>query len=497
MMSRLSLLLVLGCSVIVLLNIVPWLDADATQLPKSSTTRTIHDFGVTGDGKTDDTAALQRAINAGGDIHLPKGEYRITKPIVVNVDQVGLISISGSSTARILMEGAGPAIQFMGTHRGTADPSTVDEIVWQRQRMPTVTGIEIVGKHPKADGIEATGTMMLTISRVLVRNTRHGIHLTKRNRNVIISDCHLYKNSGSGLYLDAVNLHQINVSNSHISYNGGGGIVVHKSGVCNLQITGCDIEANMAKNGPPAANVWIDTLGKSGATAEITIVGCTIQHTHAAPGSANIRIHGTELKKRVAPDNVWGNITIGDNVLSDSQFNIDIRNARGVSITGNTMWRGYNKNLQVEDSSNIVVGPNIFDRNPKYYWGGKPEENGLLFRNCEDVTLTGLHLNDVRQPVAGMILEDCRRVNMTNCTILDCENTGLLLKNVTDSRVSDCLIRNDKPNSEAWVSLKIVGGERNMIKDNLLGSTPEIDPQTGQVSGNVVHKKSPFQSVKR
>ncbi len=448
---------------------------------------TVRDFGATGDGQTDDTAALQKTIDTRvGDLRLPKGHYRISKPIVIDLQKTGFISIYGGGTARIIMAGPGPALKFTGSHRGTADPETVKPSVWQHQRMPAVDGIEIVGAHPQAVGIEATGTMQLTVTRVLVREALHGIHLTKHNRNVIVSNCHLYKNRGVGLYLDAVNLHQINVACCHISYNGAGGIVVRDSAVCNLHISGCDIEANMAPKGPPAANVWIDTAAGPRATAEIAITGCTIQHTHAAPDSANIRFTGTDLDDRVKKENVWGNVTIGDNVLSDAQINIDIRNARGVSIVGNTLWRGYQYNLRVEESSNVVIGPNLLDRNPKYYWGGEREQNGVLFRKCRDLTVTGLHLNDVRQPAAALILEDCHRLNLTNCSILDCDTAGLLLKNVTAARVSDCLILNDKPDAGSWVPLKVTGGRGNMIANNLIGAPLKIDPKTARSTGNVI-----------
>ncbi len=55
------------------------------------------------------------------------------------------------------MEGAGPAFRFVGTHRGSAAPSTFESRVWDRQRAPMIDGIEILGVHPDACGIEATG----------------------------------------------------------------------------------------------------------------------------------------------------------------------------------------------------------------------------------------------------------------------------------------------------------------------------------------------------
>ncbi len=120
-----------------------------------------------------------------------------------------------------------------------------------------IDGIEIVGRKNEASGIELQGTMQATISRVSIRNVLHGILLTHRNRNVQISECHLYDNRGTGVLMDGVNLHQINIANSHISYNRQGGIVCRDSEIRNLQITGCDIEGNMGE-GLLAANILLD-----------------------------------------------------------------------------------------------------------------------------------------------------------------------------------------------------------------------------------------------
>jgi len=444
---------------------------------------TVGDFGALGDGVTDDTAAIQKAVDAGvGDVRFPRGVYRISRPLVIDLDKVGPTSLVGSGTARLLMTGPGPAVKFIGTHGGTADPGTVQPNVWQRQRMPAVDGLEIIGAHEEAVGIEATGTMQLLVTRVNIREALHGIHLTVRNRNVLVANCHLYQNRGVGLYLDDVNLHQINVSNCHISYNAHGGIVVRAGNVRNLQVTGCDLEGNMPLFGrdpaaapassdappeeaPPTANVLIDCTGGSAGTAEVAITGCTIQHTPAANDSANIRFIGLD-----SGDRRWGHLVIANNVLSDVQINVDIQLARGVSIVGNTFWTGVQHNLRIVDSTNVVVGPNVMDRNPRYRDEATADE-GVLVHNCQDATITGLHINGVRRKEAGLILEDCRRLNVTGCTILDCDNAGLLLENVTDSRVSDCLLSNELSDAASWVPLKVIGGSENTIVDGLHGES--------------------------
>ncbi|KPK69730.1 MAG: hypothetical protein AMJ84_08945 [Acidithiobacillales bacterium SM23_46] len=442
-------------------------------------------FGAVGDSRADDTAAIQRAVDSRvGGVRFPRGTYQITKPIAIELDRVGFTSLVGDGTARIVMAGPGPAFRFIGTHEGTADPQSFKENVWQRQRMPMVVGLEIIGTHEQAVGIEARGTMQLTISRVNIREALHGIHLVERNRNVIIGECHIYDNRGAGVFLDNVNLHQINIANSHISYNDRGGVVVHGGNVCNIQIGTCDIEGNMSQNAPPTANVLLDAA--DGLIGEVAIVGCTIQHDHNASGSANVRIIGRSEPRPFTNERRHGNITIANNVMSDVQFNIDIRECRGVSIVGNTCWKGYSHNLRVEDSANILVASNVFDRNPRYHYGdGAQAGNGLVFRNCEDCTITGLHINSVWRAPAGLILERCRRFNVTNCTILDCDNAGLLLDDVSHNRVSDCLIRDDRPGGEKTISLKLTSGSANMIVNNLLAGPSEVAPGSAHVEANL------------
>ena len=179
---------------------------------------------LVGDGLADDSAALQKLVDAGGSVQLPKGRYRLTKTVTVDLAKLGASSISSDGTASLIMTGPGPALKIVGTHGGTAAPKSFKPETWA-QRTPVVQGLEIIGAHVEADGIEATGTMQLTLSRLTIRECRHGIHLTERNRNVIVSECHLYRNRGVGLFLDRVNQHQTNVVGCHISYNLGGGIV--------------------------------------------------------------------------------------------------------------------------------------------------------------------------------------------------------------------------------------------------------------------------------
>lgn len=442
-------------------------NSQATEIAPAQNAR----FDLVGDGQADDTAALQRMIDAGeGAVRLPKGVYRITKPLVVELDKTGVTALHGNGVATLRMEGAGPAVKIIGTHFGTAAPRTVEDRVWTRQRMPIVDGLAIAGAHPEADGIEAVGTMQMTLTRLHIRGCRDGIRLAKNNRNVLIADSHIYENHGTGIYLDNVNLHQINITGTHVSYNARGGIVSRRGNVRNLHIANCDLESNMAADEDPTANILIDSRNSAGGTGEVAITGSTIQHNSNAPGSANIRIIGaskpTQKLKRVRE----GHITITGNILSDVHVNVHLKECRGVVITGNTMWMGYEHNMLIEGCSSVVVGANNLDRNPRYTYGKSAEaHNSVVFRDSENCTINGLHLSGVHHAPAALTLERCRRIHLTNSTLLDCDNIALLLDEVTDSRITNLLIRDDRPNAD---STRVVqrGGSGNHINPDLLKS---------------------------
>ena len=223
----------------------------------------VKDFGAAGDGTTDDTQSIQHAVDQGdGHLVFPRGVYRLTRPIEVELGRHGRTSISGEGgTAQLVMHAAGPALRLLGTHDRTAQPDHFRPAVWQMERMPTVRDVEIVGEDDESDGIELQGTMQATITGVLIRRCRYGVHLVKRNRNLTLANSHIYhgRGSGVGVFFDGVNLHQTNIIGCHISYCPHAGIKIERSEIRNLQITGCDIEYNFDRDNSDSADVWIDS----------------------------------------------------------------------------------------------------------------------------------------------------------------------------------------------------------------------------------------------
>jgi hypothetical protein len=142
---------------------------------------------------------------------------------------------------------------------------------------------------------------------------------------------------------------------------------------------------------------------------------------------------------------------------------------RGAVITGNTFGGGYEHDLLAVGCSNLAIGPNTFDRNPPYYRGkAEAAKGGLVFHDSRDITLTGLHIDGVRTHPAALQIENSDTFNISGCTILDSDGAGLLLKNVTNSLVTGCLIADRRQDRQPSPSLGVEGGKDNTFANNKL-----------------------------
>ena len=65
-------------------------------------------------------------------------------------------------------------------------------------------------------------------------------------------------------------------------------------------------------------------------------------------------------------------------------------------------------------------------------------------------------------------------MNITNCSVRECEHGGILLKNVKQSRISDCLITEAPEN----FAIRVTGGQQNQVTDNLVSGSIEMEAGT-------------------
>jgi len=441
----------------------------------------VKNFGATGDGETDDTVGIQHAImNGDGLLEFPKGIFRITKTLEIPLAERGPFAISGSmGTATVIMDGPGPAFRFIGNHGGTGDPDSVKPPVWKTERMPGIRNIAIEGAHPEADGFQLEGTMQAVFDGVMIRHVRHGIHLTKRNRNILIVNCHIYHNRGVGIYMDSLNLHQINIATSHISYNRLGGIRIERSEIRNLQITGNDIEYNNTPRSfpklpiEPTAEIWIDTTADGASVNEVTIASNTIQATATKEG-CNIRI--VEKADSSRPP---GLIAITGNIIGSQENNVHLTACYGVSLTGNSIYSCTHRNLLVEDSQMITVGSNHFRRHTD------KAGTGVRFINSRDCTISGCSFLDESlegQKSGASLLElrNCQRLAVTACTFTNGVPYGIDAGDCRDVLITGCTIAEERKIPAAKAAIRFHGtGEGNVASSCALRGEVSASPTAG------------------
>lgn len=402
----------------------------------------LNKFGIVGDGVADDAPGLQRAIDeTAGLIYLPRGDYRLSHGLVVRLDQRGQACIR-SAGARLINESADPALHILGTHRGSASPTELTEAVGARELMPTVCDLEIVGGHG-GDGVRLEHTHMAVVSRVTVRDCLHGIHIPNHNRNIIISDCHVYRNYGIGVFLDNVNLHQINIHGCHISYNYRGGIKLVEGNVRNIQIVGNDIEYNRNPDDAdePAGDVWF-VAGPIG-LREGAICGNTIQSVRTNDG-ANVRLEGLGPQNRLKV----GLLAIAGNLITSQNINILCRHARGIALGNNTHISGHQRNILMENCEQVTIAGTILDNNPDYQ---PAAPGGIELRQVDGCAISGLVAEGCTDPLVaegcsglavsgssfrnnrgtGVTLRDCDGVAVTGCVFHDTE--GLMAEAITET----------------------------------------------------------------
>ncbi len=425
-------------------------------------------FGAVGDGMTDDTDALQHAVNDGdGVLELSKGTYRITRPIVLDTRQQGCLGVRGDQgTARLVMAGPGPALQVDGDHQGTATPASFKPHTWTHERMPTISGLEILGDHPEADGIRLLRTMQATIQNVLIRRCRFGIHLVERNRNFLLNACHVYDCHDTGVYFDECNLHQVIISANHISYCKRAGIRQLNGDVHNIQITGNDIEYNSGYEGEDAElSGEIVLQAPEGIISEYTIASNTIQATLDAAG-ANILISG----KAEDPPGAVRLVTITGNVLGSRDCNLSVEHGSRISITGNTIYGGQRLNCDFRHSQHIVFGSNSCVSRPASY--ASSTIDGILLSDCVGCSFVGNILNDCHlgsEDSGGAItIRDSSHVMVSSCQIHNSRFRAIDASNSTRCSIINNSFYADTSGTNATVAIRVDDASKEIVvRDNI------------------------------
>lgn len=179
-------------------------DADQSlYVPGSATYTSVKSYGATGDGTTDDTAAIQAAIDAveaggRGIVFLPAGDYRTTATLTVTVKGVKLIG-EGAGRSKITADhSAGPVVRIMNFFSGvralTIDASTA------RKEGAAGSNYGILMEPVDAPSGQAK---FCQFDYLDVRDQpSHGIALVAGFMATDVAHCNIWHNKGHGVIID-------------------------------------------------------------------------------------------------------------------------------------------------------------------------------------------------------------------------------------------------------------------------------------------------------
>lgn len=141
------------------------------------------DVGCIGDGTTDDTAAIQAALDAlpvGGKLFFPAGDYKTTDQL--DIDTVNRIVIEGESTGSTTIKYTPAVAGRMFLISGSLDNITFRNISLDHSNFNTVVGSRAV--------VVSTGATRLTFDNVYFsRFNRHGIDFGSGVHYIDIRNC--------------------------------------------------------------------------------------------------------------------------------------------------------------------------------------------------------------------------------------------------------------------------------------------------------------------
>ena len=281
-------------------------------------------YGTKGDGITDDTAAIQRAIasitNKGALVFSPGRKYRISETLDIDVSKVRLIR---GNNAQLIGDLDGPILNIRGTLTGSANPDSGGNVNKAPEEFaPTIDGLHLCSSSTPytATGIRVSRTVGLTINGCFLFNLSTGIEFVDRSRNVIMTGNSIWNCSDYGIHWNNVNLHQQNLVANHISYCRVA-LFMEDASIYNLQITGCDIESNATSAVPNPQSL----LRSSGVLQESTITGCTWQ------------CHKNSSAPLIDVDEVRCFAFVGNHLSNAPSGAIRFETGRGIVVSGNTM----------------------------------------------------------------------------------------------------------------------------------------------------------------
>jgi len=304
--------------------------------PTSSLVVSVKTYGAKGDGRTDDTAAIQAAIEVvagtGGTLLVPDGTYMIN-------------AILNSNKGLILRSNMTLRMSSGAVLKAITNGSPGYAILY----LPRVTNVNIIGGTVEGDRSTHTGTL---------GESGMGISVAT-SANVFIEGVTAKECWGDGFYVGGTNCTNITLCNVVADHNRRQGLsVVYADGVMVRNSTFKNTQGTLPEAG-------IDIEPNAGETvANMQILGCTFTNNSGGGIQNGVAIsnRGISFIRNVIID---GNVMVGNGFNAANGHTggggVETSNTAGHRITNNVMRDNKNWGLRLRDEADdtIVTGNTI------------------------------------------------------------------------------------------------------------------------------------------
>ena len=366
----------------------------------------VKDFGAVGDGVTDDTAAIQAAIDTGADaVYIPNGIFAHS----------GIITITG---ARLFGEGT-----LLST-----DSST-----------PPSHAIVLTGTGPSIIGLTIDSTW--SGGRQTVNNA--AAILVSSASDFLVSDCKVNKSAQSGIFITSSSVGR--AANNLVENTLADGIH-NTDGSNNISIVG-----NVINNSGDDSIAVVGYAAQSTQVSTFTITGNVSNFSNArgiaAIGAANVTISGNTVFAadkggiRAAAESFYNTYPC-TNILITGNSIIDPNTSSG-TIIGGISVSGYSgflaENITVNGNTLSYTGDrncygpsinisNIYGVNPvicnNTIYGNASHNNSGINLECTDAIITGNTLKDLSR--SGILVPAAAygTFEILNNILINCDVAG-------------------------------------------------------------------------
>lgn len=323
--------------------------AEQATSKQSKSIKNVKDFGAVGDNKTDDTIAIQKAINAtkdnGGLVYFPSGKYKITKNLIIYTGT----TLKGESQISTRIAQTGTDYHIIGTDISFV---TIQDLTFEGPGMDSAGGggINIMRK-------QAANTEGLNFENVTVQHcaTAHGIGvstpITSVFNNVRVIGCvgHAFNIYGSGTSITFNACYAITCTQAGFYLN-----QLNYSTLISCAAETCGVDFYLANN---CNNVALVGCGSEDAIKRRSVDGVDyLGVDYQIDGGV-----GNSLISCYSRNNVYAGILAKNTQLSVSGYR-QIGNAQyAINADASSKIIGSNNNYTSKAQGDIIDGSSIVD----------------------------------------------------------------------------------------------------------------------------------------